>query len=204
MTEIQQNRYDQLIRRVNNIVSGGSMVGDALSELFPTIDVERVPGELLILMGTRIGAGRGNVNAGAGVRPQIQLFNPGGSGTIITVTTLIVSTVEAQTLSWAIGDAALTTLSARGSLRDSRVRATASNTAVGEIRFQSTAVPIGGETELISLGSTSHKISDENGVAVLSPGFGLGVEGTTLATQIIAAFYWRERTMEASEETPVG
>jgi len=204
MTEIQQNRYDQLIRRVNNIVSPGSIVGDALHELFPVIDVERVPGELLVLMGTRLASGRGNVLAGGGVRPQIQLFNPIGSATVITVTSLIISSVQAQTLSWGIGPAAFTTLTARGSLRDTRLRQTASNTAVGELRTQTTAVPAAGEVESISLAQTPVQYSDENSVAVLSPGFGLNVEGTTNATQIIASFLWRERTLEAAEESPVG
>ncbi len=45
--ELQQNRYDQLIRRVGGIIGPGSKVVEALGELFPVIDVENVPGELL-------------------------------------------------------------------------------------------------------------------------------------------------------------
>jgi len=57
VTELQQNRYDQLLRRVGDLKGPGSKVNDVLQELFPTIDVENVPGELLFLMGTHIGLG---------------------------------------------------------------------------------------------------------------------------------------------------
>ena len=54
MFEVQQNRWDQLIRRVSGSIGPGSRVSETLSELLPVMDVERVPGELLRLMGTDV------------------------------------------------------------------------------------------------------------------------------------------------------
>lgn len=54
MTSLNQNRYDQLLRRVGDLKGPGSKVNDALTELFPMIDVENVPAELLILSGARL------------------------------------------------------------------------------------------------------------------------------------------------------
>jgi len=199
MAELQQNRYDKLIRRVGGIIGPGSMVAEAITELFPMIDVENVPGELLALMGTRIAFARGDVLSGAAVRPQIQLFNPVGSATIITVTNMFVSALVLNEISWALSNTAMTSLSARGSLRDTRLRDPAANRSVGEIRFQTTAVPVGGANAIVLLANTTFNISDPNGICVLSPGFGLDVEAIVGASRLIASFSWRERTLETSE-----
>jgi len=204
VAELQQNRYDKLIRRVGGIIGPGSMVAEAITELFPMIDVENVPGELLALMGTRIALGRGDRSAGAGTRPQIQLFNPDDSATILVVTSMIASTDTTQTVSWALSDNAMANLTARGSLRDTRLRTPAANASVGVIRNQQSAVPVGGANEYLVLANTPFNVSDPNSICVLSPGFGLDVEGTTDATRLIVSFSWRERTLETSEENLVG
>ena len=46
MTEIQQGRYDALVRRVADLKGPGSKVNDMLEELFPVFDVEKLPSEL--------------------------------------------------------------------------------------------------------------------------------------------------------------
>jgi len=200
VTEIQQNRWDRLIRRAGNIVGGGSEVNDTLNELFPTIDVENVPGELLALMGTRIAFGGSIVTAGGGLRPQIQIFNPVGSGTIITVTRMIVASSSATVpLQWAITNVAFTTLTSRGSLRDSRLLDPATNSSVAEIRVQSSAVPVAVVGVTRASANDPFQLEDENGICVLSPGFGLGVDSGTVASLLAASFYWRERTAEPSE-----
>jgi len=199
MTEIQQNRYDRLVRRVANIVGGGSQVNDTLNELFPVIEVERVPGELLALMGTRIAWGRGDRTGDAGERAQLQLFNPDGSGTLISVSSMYLVSTAINTISWAIGTAPFTTLTTAGGLRDTRLRIPTTNRAVGEMRTQSSAVPVGGENEIRVLANVPFKISDENTIAVLTPGHGLNVEVTANATRLIASFNWRERVAEPAE-----
>jgi len=198
MTEIQQNRYDRLIRRLTNVVGGGSEVNDTLAELFPVIDVEPTLGELLSIMGTRTGFGTAVNNAGGGLDPQLQLFNPVDSNTLITVTSVIVSAVVDQDIAWSIDTTPFTTLLTRGSLRDTRLRDAAANTTVGELRTQATAVPIGAAGRAFVLGNRPFQLWDENDICVLSPGFGLEFEGS-VATFLSATYYWRERTAEPSE-----
>ena len=92
MTQLQQNRYDQLLRRVADLKGPGSKVNDVLTELFPMIDVENPPAELLVLMGSRIAIGSINQPApGALLFEQHMLSNPVGSGAIITLLECVTS-----------------------------------------------------------------------------------------------------------------
>jgi len=90
--EIQQTRYDRLIRRVAGIIGPGSKVSEVLTELFPVLDVESVPSELLILAGTNTCFGGGQFQAMAGQSPKMGLFNPADSNTILVLTHVYVST----------------------------------------------------------------------------------------------------------------
>jgi len=100
--EIQQNRYDQTLRRVTGIIGPGSKVAEVLTELFPVIDVERVPGELLILGGTDLAAGGASLDGGPGNSSEINLHNPPGSGKIITCTQILITSavVESWRVAW--------------------------------------------------------------------------------------------------------
>jgi len=199
MAELQQNRYDKLIRRVGGIIGPGSMVAEAITELFPMIDVERVPGELLALMGTRTAFASGDTQAVAGVKPQLQLFNPANSETIMTVTTVIITTAITQRVTWNINNVAFTNLLTRGLLRDTRFHVPAGNLGIAQIREQTVAVPVPASGHMLPLANTPTILQDENGIAVLSPGFGFDVGGSTDASRILTTFYWRERPLESSE-----
>jgi len=204
VAELQQNRYDKLIRRVGGIIGPGSMVSEAITELFPMIDVENVPGELLALMGTRMAWARADLTSGGGLHPQVQLFNPVDSATILTVTSLQLSHTPTGGFEWGTSNAAMTTVTTNGEFRDTRLRVPAGNQAVGEIRTQSSAVPVGGAQEILVSSNVAFTINDENGLVVLSPGFGLDIQNTALASRLIASFAWRERALESSEVDPVG
>ena len=199
MTELQQNRYDRLLRRVGNLIGAKSMVNDALGELFPVMEVENVPAELFALMGTRLCFGTAIGLAGPGVRPQGQLFNPLGSGTIITLTRVIYVSDVTNIANWNINTTPFITLLARGSLRDTRLRLPSSTAAVGELRTQSSALPVGATGTARLLANTTLQLRDDNAVAVLTPGFGFNIESANLNSLMSATFYWRERTMEESE-----
>ena len=188
-----------MLRRVGGLIGAKSMVNDALGELFPVIDVERVPGELLALQGTRLGFGTSTVQAGAGNMPQCQLFNPADSGTLVTLTRMIVSTTTGQPINWNTSAAALATLLSRGSIRDTRLLDPAANATVAELRVLGSPVPIGAAGSTLILADTPFILDDDNSLAVLSPGFGFSVEGDTDATLLTVTFYWRERTAEGSE-----
>lgn len=196
-SELEQTRYDQLIRRVCNMASPGSKVSEALSELFPMIDVERVPGELLALGGTRLGMGGGSVNAGAGLRPRVQLFNPVDSGVLATVSTVFISSSATAALRWVVTSVA-NPLGGLENQRDTRVEAIGPTTAI--ILLDGTQVgPIATQCIVTVAGNVFNKIDDANAVAVLAPGTGLTFESDSLGATLNCSFFWRERTAEPAE-----
>jgi len=195
VTELQQNRYDQLLRRVGDLKGPGSKVNDVLQELFPTIDVENVPGELLLLMGTRIGFAATFKAPTAGKKPAIQLFNPEGSGQLITISSMLVSGNSSSEYFYNLTSTALATNTGIPRLRDARNGTNAPG--VAELRTSPDAVQSAGIIFRL-LTSTTITLEDKNSIAVLSPGTGLIVVADA-DVGISVAFNYRERVAEPSE-----
>jgi len=195
VTELQQNRYDALLRRVGDLKGPGSKVNDVLQELFPTIDVENVPGELLFLMGTHIGWASTSKSPTAGKKAAIQLFNPAGSGQLITISSVVAAVSSAGAISWGLTILALATNTGIPRLRDSRVDVGPSG--VSELRTSADAVSASsGQVRLLA--DTTFHVTDPNSVAVLAPGSGLSFIGST-DVGIFITFNYRERVAEPSE-----
>ena len=201
MTELQQNRYDRLLRRVGGLIGAKSMLNDALGELFPTLDVENVPGELLALQATTLGWGSTSLGAVAAVRNHHQLFNPLDSNVLIVATTVSLQTDAALgqssefRFSNFIGE--LTTLAGNERRRDTRAGALAS--IVAQLRTVQDAVNGGFDQRLQSLTIGSTTLTDANGLAVIFPGTGLTVTCQTTNLASTVSFMWRERVFERSE-----
>ncbi len=96
MSELQQSRYDQLLRRVGDLKGPGSKASEILTEVFPTFDVEGYQGELQALNRRVLGIGASTILGAAGELAKIQLFNPAGSGLLITVTSVTFSATTTQ------------------------------------------------------------------------------------------------------------
>ena len=201
MSELQQNRYDRLIRRVGGIVGTGSQVSEVIHELFPMIDVEDVPAELLVLMGTRIALGQTDNAAVAANQQRSQLFNPAGSNAILTCTQISIRSSVAQAIRFGIVDVALTNLTNTRAFRDGRLPfGPAIISTVGEMRDDASAAAALVQAYLVFVpANESVVIKDDNSVAVLSPGTGLQVTTTTLNTSLTVGYLWRERPAEQSE-----
>jgi len=197
MTELQQTRYDRLMRRVGGLLGPGSKVSEVLSEIFPTVDVERVPGELLYLMGTRIAYGGAVQNAVAAEFSKIQVFNPVDSGMLITVTRMVAQADATTIFHWDIDGIALTSAVGNGRVRDTRV--SIDEIPVGQIRIDTSV----GSTTMTGITSTlvntPFTLEDENGLAVLTPGTGFQVGIINANVRMRATFYWRERAALESE-----
>jgi len=195
VTELQQSRYDQLLRRVGDLKGPGSKVNDVLQELFPTLDVENVPGELLLLMGTRIGWAGTSKTPTAGKKAGIQLFNPAASGQLITVSSVQLASIGANTIAWGTTTLAFGTNTGIPKLRDTRNEG--GTRGVAELRTSADAVaPASG-----SLRSTTNSpvlFTDTNSFCVLAPGTGISF---VCATDMVFSltFYYRERIAEPSE-----
>jgi len=197
VTELQQNRYDQLLRRVGDLKGPGSKVNDVLQELFPTLDVENVPGELLLLMATRVGWAGTSKAPTAGKNAAIQLFNPSDSGHLITVSTVYVSSTANTKFSWGTTTLALATLTGVAKLRDTRNEG--GSRGVSQLRTSADAVSLA-SGEIRTLANTAHTFTDENSFCVLAPGTGLQYGGSADVT-IRVVFLYRERIAEPSELT---
>jgi len=199
MAELQQNRYDRLIRRVGGIIGVGSMVSDALSELFPMIDVENVPSELLALEGTHVAGCSVESGGTAALNNQHQVFNPAGSGHLLTVTHALVASTTTQVLFFGLATATLATNIANPRFRDGRV---SDITPVGQNNVD-TLLAATPNTYRVQVnggaGIASFMLDDPNDLAVLPPGFGFQVTTSTVNTGLTTTFFWRERPAEPSE-----
>lgn len=195
--ELQQTRYDQIMRRVGGLIGPGSKVSEVLGELFPVVDVERIPGELLRLGGTFLGFGGASVTGAAGQSGRLQLFNPVGSGKIITVSHVDLGTQVTDVIRFGVTTTALTTGVGTEVHRD--LRSLPPLRPTGQIRTLSSVAlaPATGQVRLLS--NTSYRLSDDNSLAVLLPGSGFEVGNTAVAITVTAVFFWRERVLEASE-----
>jgi len=197
MTELQQTRYDRLMRRVGGLLGPGSKVSEVLSEIFPTVDVERVPGELLYLSGTKVAYGGTTVSAAVALFSQVQIFNPVGSGKLLTVTRMVVSVTLSNEIRWDVGGIALAASVGNQRVRDTRV--SVDEIASGQIRTAQSAV-VGNLTGVAFLEAADpFTLEDENGIAVLAPGSGLVVGTGGANVTIRVTYYWREREALDSE-----
>jgi len=197
MTEIQQNRWDQLVRRAANIVGGGSQVSDTLNELFPVIDVERVPGELLLLAGTRISFGGGVTVGAATTAGRAQLFNPVNSNVLATITGMLISTSADTIIRFGVNNTALSGGIGTETLRD--LRNLQPNSPTCQIRTQITVALADATGQTRVLASDPLQLEDPNGLFVLSPATGIEVGPSSFNIGMNFTFFWRERAAEASE-----
>lgn len=197
MPEIQQTRYDQLLRRVAGIIGPGSKVGELITDLLPTFDVENMPAELLLLSGTRIAFGGGTLAGAAGTAPKMQLFNPAGSDHLITLTSVIASCDNGIVLRWGRTLTALSSGIGTETFRDSRLIIT--GLPVGEIRQEAAAALATATNQTLVLANSPLYISDPNDLIVLAPGEGWEIGSGNNNVQIYTSFVWRERTAEQSE-----
>jgi len=197
MANINQNRWDQLIRRVAAIVGPGSKVNNTIGDLFPMIDVENLPGELYLLAGTRLAMG-GVVQVGSpGESARVQLFNPDDSGLIVTLTSVQLSVSASQVIRYVINNNAESTNDLGIRVRDTRLGVLTRPTA--QVRSASNAAILAGTGEFRILANSPFVFTDPNGIAVLGPGTGITFNTFTAAQTLTANFLWRERVAEASE-----
>lgn len=197
MTQLQQNRYDQLLRRVGDLKGQGSKVNDVLSELFPVFDVENLPPELYILGGIDLCFGGGAASGGAGTSGRAQLRNPEGSGKLVTITEVRFTSSASGIIRWGRRDVALTGQIDTQLFRDFRKTLPALPTA--QVRTQASAALANATGQQLVNARENLVIADRNGVAVLTEGTGFEIGVDTQNTTNSFVFYWHERVAEPSE-----
>lgn len=195
--ELNQSRYDQLLRRVGDLKGPGSKVSTALEDVFPTLDVESNRGELQLLSGMRLCVGALSLAPVALNSNRIQVFNPVASGVIAAVTTVLVSSDTSINIRIATTAIALTTGSGVEVFRDRRLGVTSRPTC--QIRQDATVALTDANFNIALLAGETLPITDENDVGILPPGSGLEVGTSVVNVRLTATILWRERTVEPSE-----
>jgi len=194
--EVQQNRWDQLIRRASGSIGPGSRVSETLSELFPVLDVENTPGELLFLSGWRLGLASHVRAAAAGNNALMQIFNPVASGKLAVVTQVLISSDVAQIIEF---DVTVTAIAATGNdrERDTRIGITElPSLQMQSINQPGSIAPVG---QIFVEADVTFPLKDDNGLAVLAPGSGMVFSTTTQNSAMRTCFFWRERVAQDSE-----
>lgn len=179
------------------MVGPGSKVAEAIPELFPTLDVETVPGELLALAGTKICWGGGTIAGVALQHGRLQIFNPVDSGHIITITRVQWSHDVTGPISWGNAVAALGFPISTQRFRDIRFGFT--NLPIGQVH-QATFVGFpNGINQTLLIANESQILEDDNGVCVLPPSFAFEFGSRTPNASVFYSVDWRERPAEQSE-----
>ena len=174
------------------------MVADALSELFPMLDVETNKAELQSLSGSRLCMGSTDQAAVAAVTSRSQLFNPVDSGMIAAVTSIYVSfdtnvvPFNLTLITTVTGSPTLTDL-----FRDGRLGLTAN--PVIQTLVIADAVVTTPTLQFNPLARTLVHLEDENGLFVLGPGSGIELGTQLVNRELTVSYLWRERVAEPSE-----
>jgi len=194
--EVQQTRWDRIVRRVTGSVGPGSRVSETISELMPVMDIERVPGELLILGGTQIVMGSSRAAAVALTFPYVTVLNPVDSGNILMISSVQLFSDANQLLALFITEN-VAPVAGTQTIRDGR-RSLAAQ-PIGQARVDNNLVAGGIRGGLRLEAGTPFFWHDPNGLAVLSPGTQFQISGSIVNTSLEAGWLWRERPAEESE-----
>jgi len=197
MTELNQARYDQLLRRTGDLKGPGSKVKDVLTELFPVISVEDLPFELLLLAGWRRAMIHVARTAGVGDVVAGNLFNPAGSGVIAVVEHIEWRFDGTDNADIDIVQNTLTGGQTKGLFMDSRLGGDRLSTLFATTQ---TAIATDAIFRRRSVANEIQFLDDRNGLFVLSPGNAVQIGYSAVTNQNLAVtFFWRERTAEPSE-----
>ena len=195
MTVIQQSRYDQLLRRVADLKGPGSKVNDALTELFPMIDVENLPAELLLLSGSRLCMASGSLASNVGFFTQMFLRNPTGSGVVARLI-MIECVISAQTI---VFGPTLNSSTALGGEAFADTRVFGEGTALklqGNNNFGSAGSTFWQQRALVDLTLTW---APPGGIAVIAPGAAFSAGPLLNNQSFTASWLWIERQAQPSE-----
>lgn len=194
--EVQQNRWDQTIRRTSGSIGPGSRVAETLAELFPVFDVENLPLELMLAAGWTLGQGVSDQPGVAARFSKISLFNPDASGKLI-VPTRIDLLGTAQRIRYSLAETALANSTGNVVARDTREGITGAG--VGQMRNEDTAGGVSQFGQLTLAQDINFTFENLNGLFVLAPGTGITFSCTIANTLLSGNFMWRERVALQSE-----
>lgn len=193
--ELQTARYDNLVRRLGGLLGPGSKVTETLGELFPVLETENLPAELMFLGGWTLGMNTVIVNPTVGETSRAQVFNPVGSGKIAVLTDVFITGSTAN-LNFQVNETPFPVL-VTGVTRDTHAGMdTGTALATGPLSTGNT--PAAGRLSVLNT-TMLHWTGKENSLAVLAPGSGLEIGTASDNLSLSCTFFWRERIALPSE-----
>jgi len=185
------------MRRIGGLLGPGSKVTESLSELFPVVETENLPAELLFLGGWVIGMNTAIQAATVGQTSRLQVFNPAGSGKIGVITDVYLSSSDGvgQVIDFQVNSTPFAAIFT-GTSRDSHVTVPF-GTALATGVLATGNTPSAGVLIVPALTTFHHH--SENGVCVLLPGSGIEYGTRADNQQFQGTFFWRERVVLPSE-----
>ena len=196
MGRLQTARLENFIRRWGSMKGSGSVLSETLGDVFPTLGLEILPPELMLLAGKRMWGMQTVVTGGVAQNGAVQLVNPVDSGVLVVCTEFGFESSTSQVFFWGFVNALFAGIGVASRPADSRVlgpftgpeRIEASTNAITEFagsRRARTSI-----TEIVRL---------PIGIAVLAPGTQFTVVGSTNNTTIRISFAGYTRVAEPSE-----
>ena len=160
------------------------------------LDVENVPAELLLLMGSRLCLGGADLSTGGPTFfNQAMLRNPGGSAAIITLLDIHCSSASDNRFVWG---PTLNTLSnvQLSAFTDTRVFGEGT---VGQVLSEALLVPGPSFGHARFRSNTDFLLKVPRGLAVIAPGTAFSISCADADTNFSFAFTWLERVAQPSE-----
>lgn len=195
-SELQTDRYSQIVRRAGAMIGPGGKVIEVLTELFPVIDLERCPPELLALGGWRTAWGATERPTNVAQPSVSQIFNPEGSNVVAAVTQVQLQSAPGTGVQAGVQLAQIGGTPVRGVFRDARFGGNR-ETTLTTTHVDGGLVSAGWRMRLVS--GEVLTLRDDNGIAVLTPGSGLSFITNNNNILLTMSYWWRERSAEQSE-----
>jgi len=195
MGRLQTGRLENLIRRWGSIKGGGSVLSETLGDVFPILDLENLPPELLLPAGISMFAGSVSATGSAGNLAGIGIVNSVDSGMILTITKFHVKTVAVQAISCGIQTPIATAINTRN--LDTR----SAQNFQGSARLfgSSNTAGVLGNFIIDTQATIDREVTVPHGIVVLTPGTSFQCTASVVATLLRGTFFGYLRLAEPSE-----
>lgn len=196
MGRLQTGRLENLIRRWGSIKGGGSVLSETLGDVFPILDLENLPPELLLTAGISMIAGTGTVTGGVGQLGAVQLVNPTGTNAILTLTKFHVKTAAVQGIACGLTTDLLSPLI---NSRNMDSRSAVTFNAAARIAVSANAAGSLGDFVVDTEATIDREVTIPHGIAVITPGNAFRLTASATNTLLRVSFFGYVRQAEPSE-----
>lgn len=196
MGRVQTGVFDNLIRRLYSIKGGGSELAETLGDVFPMLDLENLPSELLVLRGWNLFSGFATIIGVPAQATGIQLFNVADSQSLVVLTKIIINSQKAQQMTYGVNVALATPVT---STQNMDTRIPQSVNAIARLAGDADVQTSGTAGSIDVVAGVDREFEVPNGIVVLAPGGVFSVFSSTSDSDLRVTFIGRQRLAEPSE-----